>query len=168
MFRTLGVLILAAVAFHARASGDLTEAEKAAIEDAVERAMIAGSSSLSSATQVWQSYGSKTSQRWVQIVQGRSGTTFYVDMRAIGGSERAPELWVRTEVPVGTFESAPATTEVKQLTVFSCSTRETAELQWTFFDKSGAVVSRGQGSRHARSAVSPDSTMEAVFDFVCN
>ena len=167
MLRILGIAALVALAFEARAVGELTEAQKAAIDDAVEMAIIAQSSSLSEARATWQGYGSKQSQRWVEVVKGRTGTTFSVDLRAIGGSTQAPEVWIRTEVPAGTFETIPTAVQVKQLTLFSCASRETADSNWSFSDKNGVVVQSGRGSRFDRRAVTPDSTMEAVLEFVC-
>lgn len=137
------------------------------VETAVESAIIGLAPSLDMARESWVGYGSKPELRWAKVVSSQSGKEFFIDLKTASGSAEEREAWMRTEFQSGTFESLSSATQLTQLTVFFCRTRQVAALQWTYVDASGSPLQTDEGSRFSRRAVAPESALEAVLEYVC-
>lgn len=139
-------------------------AAAAAAEAAVAEAIAAdpyqdgGYQSLERAVEIYKSRGSRTSERWLRLLQGSDGTWWSIDLRTISVEGSTRTLWNSTSLKSGGSRRARDK--------FNCTTGTYQTVQIIEYDADGVTDGGGPVTAPPRLPA-PDTLAEGILEWAC-
>ena len=136
------------------------EAAEAAIAEAIaaDPYQNGGYQSLARAVEIYKSRGSRTSERWLRLLQGSDGTWWSIDLRTISAEGSTRTLWNSTSLKSGGSRRARDK--------FNCTTGTYQTVQIIEYDADGETDGGVPVTAPPRLPA-PDTLAEGILEWAC-